>query len=121
MIASFTFFGCFSLESVTFPSTVLSIGNGVFYDCDNLRVVVLHEGIQTIGDEVFHGCVSLESFTSPSATISVGDEAFSDCDNLEVFVLNEVIQTIGDNAFEGGGCSLENFQFAEISKRLIAI
>jgi len=50
------------LESISFPSTAISIGTRAFRGCSNLRVVVLNERIQTIGKLAFSGCSSLETF-----------------------------------------------------------
>jgi len=114
------FSGCSSLESITIPSTVMSIGAYAFSRCSSLREVVLNERIQTIKDYTFCGCSSLERIRIPSTVISIGDSAFFGCSSLREVVLTKGIQTIKSEAFEGCS-SLETFQFAEISKRYAAI
>jgi hypothetical protein len=44
-----------------------------------LRLVVLNEGIQTIGFGTFHRCSLLESIIFPSTIISIGESAFQEC------------------------------------------
>eukprot|EP01083_Nonionella_stella_P157233 510308_1 len=118
-IGDHAFYVCSFLESILFPSTVISIGRHVF-NYSSLREVVLNEGIQTIGDHAFYGCWSLKKITFPSTVISIGSQAFYGCSSLREVVLNEGIQTIGEHAF---GCcsSLESFQFADLSDHFFAI
>eukprot|EP01083_Nonionella_stella_P157232 510307_1 len=118
-IGDHAFYVCSFLESILFPSTVISIGRHVF-NYSSLREVVLNEGIQTIGDHAFYGCWSLKKITFPSTVISIGHSAFKGCRRLREVVLNEGIQTIGRGAF--WNCySLERFQFADLSGRFFAI
>ena len=44
-----------------------------------LRLVVLTEGIQTIGFGTFYCCSLLESIIFPSTVINIGESAFQEC------------------------------------------
>ena len=86
-------FSCTSLESVSIPSTVRSIGSsvnksyegGTFYGCSKLVDILLKEGNKnaTIGVATFQGCSKLEKIIIPGNYITIGEEAFSDCISLK--------------------------------------
>ena len=74
------FYGCSSLESITLPSSVTAIGGwGAFLECSSLESITLPEGVQSIGDRTFDGCSSLTSITLPESVTSIGKNAFYNC------------------------------------------
>ncbi len=77
-----TFEGCKSLQTVTIPSSVTSIGERAFYACSNLSKVTIQKGVTSIGERAFYGCTSLESITIPSSVKSIDLSAFYGCTNL---------------------------------------
>ena len=72
-IDDMAFMGCAKLTSVTFPSTLKTIGEGVFYGCSRLTSVEL-----------------------PAQTVSIGNEAFGDCPLLATLSLGEGLKSIGN-------------------------
>ncbi|KAL7538772.1 hypothetical protein ACHAXR_008785, partial [Thalassiosira sp. AJA248-18] len=111
------FYFCTSLESLKFPSTLNEVGEGAFDGCEQLREVLLNEGLQKIGGGAFYFCTLLESLKFPSTLTEVGDRAFEGCRNLREVLLNEGLKNIGNYAF--GGCSsLETITFPCISRRV---
>ena len=99
--------------------SVTAIGDGAFYDCDNLTSVSMPSAT-TIGDEAFRYCSALTSVSMPKAT-TIGYSAFESCgaltsvsmpsvttiDNVAFFFCNALVSvsmpqvtTIGDRAFE---------------------
>ena len=68
--------------------TVTLLGSGTFYGCDNLREVLLNEGLQKIKAYTFWCCTSLSSVTLPSTVTEIGQGAFQSCDNLREVVLH---------------------------------
>ena len=53
---------------MTIPDSVISIGNGVFTDCDSLTSIIIPDSVTSIGERVFENCNSLTSviFENPS-------------------------------------------------------
>lgn len=54
------FRGCSSLESITIPDNVTTLGSCVLAECTKLNKVVIGNGVNRIEDESFSGCDSLE-------------------------------------------------------------
>lgn len=76
-----------SLESVTIPNTVRSIGLEAFVNSAALRSVTIPEGVTSIGDKAFAGCVSLQSIALPDSLTDIGTAMFDTCTSLESAVL----------------------------------
>ena len=92
-IAGGTFAGCSSMTSVMIPSTVTSIGDGVFpddktgafYNCSSLTSLTIPEGVTRIGTMAFSGCHSLTMMTIPKNVGYIGNGVFctfNRCRNL---------------------------------------
>ncbi|MBD5212381.1 MAG: leucine-rich repeat domain-containing protein [Bacteroidales bacterium] len=97
-IADYTFFGCTSLASINFPSSLTTIGNNVFDGCTSLASVNFPSSLTTIGNYVFSGCTSLTSVNFPTSLTSIGNNVFDGCTSLVNIDLGEV-QTIGKSCF----------------------
>lgn len=70
-IGSHAFYGC-KLESIDIPSSTEEIGEYAFNSCENMKAVILHEGLQTIGDGAFTYS-GLTELTIPASVISIGE------------------------------------------------
>lgn len=130
--------GAFSrskIKSVTLPTTIQTIGDKAFMDCENLTTVNFNQGLKAIGDYAFSG-TALTSVTLSDSLETIGEFAFEDValtgtlttganlqsigkkafygTSLEGVVLGDALLTIGESAFEGveelttvsGGASL---------------
>ena len=64
------------ITSVTFPSTLKSIGNNAFCYCYNIKELNIPEGCETIGRSAFVYCSDLQKVVLPATLTSLGDEAF---------------------------------------------
>ena len=79
---------------VHFDASVVEVSDYAFFIRQNLREVVLNEGLQMIGYDAFSSCTSLECITIPSTITEISNDAFHNCQNLREVVLNEGLQTI---------------------------
>ena len=95
------FAGCVTLENITLPSTLTTIGSGAFSGCSNLQEITIPEGVTTIEPNAFSGCTSLESVTLPSTVTSIGEGAFNGCSDLDNITIPENVTSIGTGAFSG--------------------
>lgn len=90
MPTSFTTIGatafkyCYSLECVIFPSSINSIGNSAFYEsCYGLKHVSIPQiPSSKMGTAVFRNCYSLSSVTLPSTFTSLPSYTLSTCRSL---------------------------------------
>jgi hypothetical protein len=93
------------LVEITLPDAVGSIGRGSFSGCKSLYRAILPSGIQQIPDETFLGCESLlGTIDIPASTTRIGDRAFMGCcaicENPMIRIHKDVVE-IGEDAFSG--------------------
>ena len=98
-IGDYAFSGCKSLQSVTIPNSVTSIGNWAFCWCVSLQSVTIPNSVKSIGDKAFSDCHSLQSVTIPNSVTSIGNEAFSRCKSLQYVTIPNSVTSIGDGVF----------------------
>ena len=98
-IGSYAFFNCIDLKTVVIPSTVTVIGDMAFAGCENLKSIVIPPAVTVIGDGAFESCKNLESIVIPPAVTAIGDCAFMLCKSLESIVIPESVKEIGEYAF----------------------
>lgn len=72
------------LKTVVIPEGVEVLGDYVFYNCPNLKTVILPESLREIGQAVFNGCTALEEITIPKNVAKIGKNVFSGCVNLTI-------------------------------------
>lgn len=58
-ISEFTFIACKSLESVTLPRSVTTIGMNAFSGCSSLKTVSMPRSVTRISEDAFYGCNNL--------------------------------------------------------------
>ena len=92
---------CSSLQSVTIPDSVTSIGDSAFSCCSSLQSVTIPDSVTSIGGRAFGECSSLQSVTIPDSVTSIGDRAFSWCTSLQSVIIPDSVTSIGDRAFWG--------------------
>ena len=99
-----------NLVNVTIPNTVqingetykvISIECGAFMYCENLKSVVVSEGITVVESLVFRGCTNLESVSLPEGITTLDQFLFMDCTSLKNFNIPSTVETIQWYAFTG--------------------
>lgn len=93
------FYGCINLTSITFPSSLRSIGNNAFAQCDALRSVVLNQGLQSLATQAFAFCDNLEEVSFPDNLLSIGHCAFQGCSKLKSVILKNGLESVEYGAF----------------------
>lgn len=66
---------------------------------DNIKGVVIDEGVTTVSGVAFKQCPNLESVIIPNSVRKIGDFAFSFSERLEKIVLPDTLESIGYAAF----------------------
>ena len=106
-IGSKAFEYCSKLSSLVLPSSVEIIGERAFQYCDQLSSIMLPRSIQEIGDYAFCGCTSIHTISIPKAVKRIGHAAFKDCASLQKVIIQDNISFIGDGAFVGCSPNIE--------------
>ncbi len=105
------FSGLTSIESITIPESVTSIGINIFENCDALVSITVEEGnsvyhsagnciIETASKTLIAGCNNSIIPTDGSVT-SIEDYAFASCTSLTNISIPSGVTSIGDYAFRG--------------------
>ena len=90
-----------TLKSITFPNSLLSIGDCAFY-WSGLINVTIPNSVTTIGEMAFNACFGLTTFTIGSSVTSIGGGAFRMCGNLKTIKsLNPIPPVLGNDCFDG--------------------
>lgn len=90
-----------TLQKVTLPSAITSIGASAFRYCTGLIDLTLPYGVTDIGREAFQYCMALTSITIPAYVTGIGYNSFRGCSGLTsvIFAENAQVTTISDYAF----------------------
>lgn len=94
LIGEETFSGCPNLTTVHILKK--NIGSeyntsGYLYLCfPNVKDFILHDGIQTIGQNTFKNCKTLQSINIPSSVQNIDSDAFSLCPNLKSVYIDDL-------------------------------
>lgn len=86
-------------RSVTIPSSITSIGNNAFANSHTLQSVTIPSSVTSIGNSAFATCNSLKSVTIPSSVRSINDSVFSNCRSFQSVTIPSSVTSIGSNAF----------------------
>ena len=79
-----------------------AIGESAFAPiADQVKTVVIEDGVTSIGTRAFAGCAELESIEIPSSVTSIEPEAFDGCGSLTSVTVPASVTTIGSRAFQG--------------------
>lgn len=91
-------------ETVEFPSVafgipVTEIGESACCFRENMKHLILPDGIKAIGVRAFEENASLEDVSLPDTLESIGAAAFQYCYNLKEIMIPEGVKFIGNSAF----------------------
>ena len=86
-IGDSAFYRDYTIQSVTIPDSVTTIGNSAFRS-SNLKNITLGDGITTIGEKAFYECGALTNINIPNSVTSIGEDAFISCYSLQYNVLD---------------------------------
>lgn len=93
------YYGPNSLQSVTFPETLKSIGQFAFYYNNNLPEVTFPEGLTDIGRQAFQYCSLLTDLIIPASVQTIEIQAFNPCSALTAITFKgSVVNSIATSA-----------------------
>ena len=66
---------------------------------NNIKQIIIADGITTIGGGAFRDCSALTSVTIPNSVTEIGHSAFAQCSSLTSVTIPNSVTTIGNGAF----------------------
>ncbi|KAK8839440.1 hypothetical protein M9Y10_031793 [Tritrichomonas musculus] len=105
---------CFSITTITIPSSVTTIGDNAFANCLLLTQITIPPTVASIGSRAFFNCKSMKNIIIPSCLTIINDETFRNCLSLTEISVPSSVKEIGEGAF--CGCqSLKQISFPPVS------
>lgn len=96
-VGNYAFWSCKALKGIALPERevkfnedteayegYLTLGEGVFFDCDALTEVVIPANVKSVGKGAFIYCDGLTKVTFKSAETELGEEVFAGSENVTV-------------------------------------
>lgn len=88
------------ITSMSFPSTLTTLGSSAFKGCTNLETVdFASSSVKTIGADLFNGCEKLSHVNLPSTVSSIRAGAFKGVKSLDYVVIPSAVSQINSNVF----------------------
>ena len=72
-------------------------------NAQNIKRVVIENGVTSIGDTAFYYCQNLASVDIPDSVTSIGSAAFRECSSLSSVTIPDSVTSIEDGAFRASG------------------
>ena len=98
---TFTMAGTGAMKNGTFRNAETDPGVNWYPFRNQIKTVILQEGITSVGDCAFLGCRNLKAVELPTSITSIGQHAFRNCSSLQSITLPEGVTSIGRVAFDG--------------------
>ena len=93
------FLGNKSLEEVVIPESVTEIDSGAFQLCTGLKKVDVNANISALSSAMFNGCSSLLEIELPNTIETIGSKAFHSCVKLTSIDLPTNLKSVDTQAF----------------------
>ena len=87
------------IKILVIPEGVTTLPEWAFYNCDNLEQVILPSTLKSIPEYLFYNCPKLKKVVIQNGTKSIGESAFSWCPSLQSITIPESVKTIEQQAF----------------------
>ena len=88
------------ITGITFPNTIVYIGNWAFKDCWNFEGdLIIPNSVKHIGQLTFENCAGTGKLILGNGLEYIGKHAFSECNFTGDLILPETTNYIGDGAF----------------------
>ncbi|WP_459478829.1 leucine-rich repeat protein [Clostridium saccharoperbutylacetonicum] len=83
------------------PDGVISIEDGAFSTCNNIKRIMIPESVKFIEEDAFYDCLALENIIIPSKVKKLKNNAFNGCSNLKFIEIKGELTSIGTDVFHG--------------------
>ena len=90
-----------AIEQFTIPSSVKTVGDHAFGNCDNLVDVFFEEGVTSLGGNAFSSCDKLKNVTLPESLTTINYNGFIGCTELEYLFIPKGVTSLVSSSFSG--------------------
>ena len=111
-IGAAAFAHCSGLLTVTFPTSVTTLGDDALYYASGLTRLALPEGVTSLGAWAVAGCSRLPGVTIPASVVSLGSDAFHYDRGLAYALFNGNAPTMGTSVFDGAASPFTVYYYA---------
>ncbi|MBR2283655.1 MAG: leucine-rich repeat protein [Ruminococcus sp.] len=98
-IANKAFMYCSSLESLTLPDSIESIGSYAFWECRKMVLTELPASLKALGHDAFYYCEGITALTIPAGVTEIEEAVFYSCHNLKTLKMSDNVVSVGPEAF----------------------
>ncbi len=95
------FYNCKNLRTIVVPEGVTIIPSGLFMNANYIRTIELPSTLKEIHKAAFKNCISIRTINIPDGVEEIRAEAFSGCTALTAADLPDTITGLGEKAFYG--------------------
>ena len=88
-----------NIKKVVVEEGITALGNSAFRSCSNLEEAALPSTLGKIGTSAFYSCTSLDTLVIPSGLTEIGENSFGNCSSLKFITLPDTLKNIGEYAF----------------------
>ena len=99
VVPAYCFYDCQDLFEVTFSSS--KIDSYAFSKCTSLQQISLPENLTTIGDMAFEGCTNLIEFSIPSEVTNIKPSILWNCPNISKLTIGRGLDGLPVTAEDG--------------------
>ena len=92
-----TYFGDDNIVIV--PDGIVSIGESAFFGCESIEQIIIPPSVTRIGSGAFANCENMRKINIPNGVTTIENETFEFCYELRQLLLPDTISSIGDFAF----------------------
>ncbi len=85
------------IKTVVIAEGVKSIGSYAFKDCDSLTEVLISTSVTSLGYNCFSECDALQEVVIPSSITSIKGSLFSNCSNLRTLFIPDSVNSLGNS------------------------
>ena len=89
------------IKDLVIPNGVTAIKKNAFYNCAGLTSVTIPNSITNIGESAFYSCAGIQSINIPSSINLINESTFAYCSGMTSLVLTEGLTIIKKQAFLG--------------------
>lgn len=86
------------IKKIKLGKNLISVGDRVFQNCNNLKSITLPKKVEIICQNAFKNCKKLKNVKILSSKVIIDSNAFAGCKNLKTVSINDLLE-MNQNAF----------------------